>query len=276
MRKIGNLFFLLILSFLLISFLSLFVLSNQNFEKITNVAYNEPKLELIEKYSVVDLNIISDDIKSLGIPLALTNDREFEGSLKKSNFTITTLKRDFKLTEVQGYDFINVSDAYYAYAPGMPNLPRKTLSVELGKDEDISNIRITGGSYKTLESINILPVSQANLSESSPFMTEEEILQIYETSGFPGELNPDKKIYSSSSIFPYQFLYYNIEFENGKKIAKIRVPIVAYNPKDKKAYLFTSLDIKVNTGTIKPSPFQPLLFPQQRQVLNGRRLLVVA
>src|SRR3989338_3951777 len=78
---------------------------------------------------------------------------------------VTTNDDDITFEKQQNYDFINLKDSYYAYSPGMPNLPRKTFQIKIPNNYKITSIYLTAQEYKEIDDINIIPTAQIYLSQ---------------------------------------------------------------------------------------------------------------
>ncbi len=152
---------------------------------------------------------------------------------------------DITFEKQQNYDFINLKDSYYAYSPGMPNLPRKTFQIKIPNNYKISSLYLTNQEYQEINNMNIIPTAQIDLSQIYWDKRKEELELIYKQQGYPGEIKPNPSVYSSDNIFPQQILYYDVHFENNEKIAKIRLAPILFKPLLKKILIIKKAIIKI-------------------------------
>jgi hypothetical protein len=151
---------------------------------------------------------------------------------------------DVMFSKVDNFDLINITNTYFAYSSGSPNLPRKTFEVRIPKEAVVKSISLEEARYVEFDNLTILPVPIQNLSGIFLDLSKKEIETIYKEKGYPGEIKPNPSIYESDNFFPKQILYYDIHFDGEENIVKVRLAPVIYWPKEKKIFL-------INKGTIK-------------------------
>jgi hypothetical protein len=205
---------------------------------------------------------LSSAIQISDLPISLSRFENHVGPTQTSQLSFQIQDKDISISKDQGYDFINIEDSYYAYPSGSPNLPRKNLTIPLQKNEIITSVKITSANLEEFNNINIIPVEQENFSEVFTDMSEQEMEQIYQQRGYPGELRPNQEIYNSNKLFPYENIYYSTYYENNQRVGKIRIPAVIYNPKLKKAYIIKNLQLEVQTGDMNNILLQTPIHPR--------------
>src|SRR3989338_5875200 len=114
---------------------------------------------------ILSLQLTSPYYENQALPYPSPSPTQTPTSNKIIEIPIIINDIDITFEKQQNYDFINLKDSYYAYSPGMPNLPRKTFQIKIPNNYKIASLYLTAQEYKEIDDINIIPTAQIYLSQ---------------------------------------------------------------------------------------------------------------
>ena len=139
----------------------------------------------------------------------------------------------------EGFEYFAAGDLKPATKPGEPQLPVKTIVVELDKNTEVYGVAVTAGAFREVVApVNLVPAPQ--LSGWAP-----------DANG--GKHVRDERVYALEKFFPGHLISYETGLSNERRYVFVHLSPVQYVPKSGKLAVVTEATVLVYYGVTMAS-----------------------